>query len=176
MNHLSPTESFKDKWIEALALDEINMEESGVVNFNGHLDHQHLLEESSINFVDTIKEKFEIFVDRFNIYRGGMNQGTSIKVFKISNTVNDFMLYRSSLKLVVARKANDVVSIGFLSNTGGLYAARLGTHEPAANETHDIKAHIGPFGKITWRFQGEVVDVDCMVKHYLSEFIKHTAR
>jgi hypothetical protein len=33
-------------WIEGLALDEINMDESGIVNINGHLNPELLLEES----------------------------------------------------------------------------------------------------------------------------------
>lgn len=163
-------------WIESLALDELNMEESGVITFNEHLNPHFHLEESSLQFVDKLRDHFEHYITKFNEYRGQRDQGPLIKVFKISNTINDFMLFRNSLKLIIARKANDLVSIGFLSNAGGLFSARLNMDTPAINMAHEIKAHLGPFNKITWRFNGEVVDVDTLVRHYLTEFIKHSAR
>ena len=45
-------EIISTKWIENLALDEINMEESGVINFSEHLDPMHMLETSSIEFME----------------------------------------------------------------------------------------------------------------------------
>ena len=35
---------------------------------------------------------------------------------------------------------------------------------------------IGPFNSVKWKFQGEEVNVRAMVKHYLMEFIKNSAR
>lgn len=161
-------------WIERLALEEINMEESGVIQFQDHLNPQTLLEDASIRLVDQIRDRFEIYVDKFNEFRS--HSGSGIRIFKISNTVNDFMLFRNSLKLVIARKAVDLVSIGFLSNTGGLFSARVNLNTPAVNTAHEIRAHLGPFNKITWTFNGEPVDFDALVKHYLSEFIRHSAK
>ena len=164
-------------WIENLALEEINMEESGVIHFNEHLSPDRHLEESSIELMEKIRELFDIYVTRFNELRSTKDSKNNIRIFKISNTVNDFMLFRNSLKLVIARRSPDVVSIGFLSNTGGVFAARLNNFEASATKkTHEIKAHIGAFNNITWRFQGESVDLDALVRHYLTEFIKHSAR
>lgn len=163
-------------WIENLALDEINMEESGVINFNEHLSPERILEESSIDFMEELKELFEIYTAKFNEFRGDRENTRAIKMFKISNTVNDFMLYRNSLKLVVARRSEDVISIGFLSNSGGAFAART-SYEGGENKSiHEIRAHVGAFNNIIWKFQGENVDVDALVKHYLTEFVKHSAR
>jgi hypothetical protein len=161
-------------WIETLALEELNMEETGVINFSEHLNPVKLLEESSIQLMEELKERFEIYSTKFNEFRG--NQSGQIKSFKISNTVNDFMLYRNSLKLVVARRSEDIISIGFLSNTGGLFSARLNFEENPSSKIHEVKAHIGAFNKITWKFNGENVDVDALTRHYLTEFIKHSAR
>lgn len=163
-------------WIENLALDEINMEESGVINFNEHLNPINLLEESSIDLMEQLRERFEIYATKFNEFRSSKDNSRSIKIFKISNTINDFMLFRNSLKLVIARRSADVITIGFLSNSGGLFAARLNYESSATNKLHEIKAHVGPFNNITWRFNGEKVEIDALVKHYLTEFIKHSAR
>lgn len=161
-------------WIESLALEELNMEETGVINFSEHLNPVQLLEESSIQLMEELKERFEIYSTKFNEFRG--NQGGQIKSFKISNTVNDFMLYRNALKLVVARRSEDVISIGFLSNSGGLFSARLNFEQAPTSKIHEIKAHVGAFNKITWQFNGESVDIDALTRHYLTEFIKHSAR
>jgi hypothetical protein len=163
-------------WIEELAIEEINMEESGVVQFNNHLNPLHLLEESSLNFMESLRDRFEIYLTKFNQLRSKKDNTNSIKIFKISNTVNDFMLFRNALKLVVARRSPEIISIAFLSHSGGLFSARMTYDSPAVNSTHEIRAHVGPFNNITWRFNGEVVDVDQLVKHYLIEFIKHSAR
>lgn len=172
----TPVNKISTTWIENLALDEINMEESGVINFNDHLNPLRLLEESSIELMESLKELFEIYTTKFNEFRGSRDNSSSIKMFKISNTVNDFMLYRNTLKLVVARRSEDVISIGFLSNTGGAFAARLNFDEGSSRKIHEIKAHVGPFNNIVWKFKGESINLDALVKHYLTEFIKHSSR
>lgn len=163
-------------WIENLAIDEINMEESGVINFNEHLNPNRMLEESSIEFMEDLKELFEIYSTKFNEFRAERDNTRAIKVFKISNTVNDFMLYRNSLKLVVARRSDDVISIGFLSNTGGAFAARVNHDDGAERSIHEVRAHVGAFNNISWKFQGEPVDKEALVKHYLTEFIRRSSR
>ena len=176
MDSIILPEQIRTDWIENLALDELNMDEAGIVHFDDHLNIDQILEESSLNLMNQMRDLVEVYTNRFNEYRGKNDQTPQIKVFKISNTINDFMLFRNSLKLVFARKSNEVITSGFISNTGGLYAARLNHSEPALNTAHEMRAHVGPFNKITWRFQGEVLDVDSMIRHYLTEFIKNSAR
>ena len=177
MDHLEKIPSPSTLWIENLALEELNMEESGVVNLHEHLNPNHLLEESSLEFMDQLRDRFEIYVSKFNEYRGGEKVGSQIKIFKISNTVNDFMLFRHSLRLIFARKSHDLINIGFLSNGKDLFSARLKASDPMGQgDLHQISAHLGVFNKISWKFRDEEVDLDALVRHYLSEFIKHSSR
>ena len=179
MNEKTSFNELSCTWVENIALEEINMEESGIVVMNDHLNPAIYLEESSIKFLDQIRDLFEFYLTRFNEFRGGITSGSHIKLFKISNTVNDFMLFRNSLRLIFARKANDVISIGLLINSKDVLAPRLpGEDENSFSHgsAHEIRAHIGAFNKISWRFQGEEVDVDAMVRHYLTEFIRQSAR
>lgn len=170
-------EAITTNWIESLALEEINMEESGIIKFSEHLDPLHMLDKSSIEFMERLKERFDIYVAKFNELRANKGDSTkTIKIFKISNTINDFMLFRNGLKLVVARRAADVISLGFLSNSGGLFAARLNYQPESKQKIHEMKAHVGAFNNIHWKFNGEDVDTDSLVRHYLTEFVKHTAR
>lgn len=166
----------QNQWIEKLAIEEINMEESGVINFSEHLNPLKELEENSIRFMDQLREMFEVATMKFNELRSANDPSRLIKVFKISHTVNDFMLFRNGLKLVIARKSPDVINIGFISNTGGVFAARMNYEAHSTQKLHEIKAVVGPFNRIDWSFMGETVDVDALVKHYLTEFIKHSLK
>ncbi|MCT4642606.1 MAG: hypothetical protein N4A33_09960 [Bacteriovoracaceae bacterium] len=176
MEQMTTETSANTTWIENLALDEINMEESGVINFNEHLNPMALLEDSSIKIMEQLKDKFEACLTKFNQFRGERHNPKLIKIFKISNTVNDFMLYRNSLKLVVARRSADVITIGFLSNSGNLFSARMNYESVASNKVHEIKAHVGAFNEINWKFQGENINMNALVRHYMTEFIKASAK
>ena len=163
-------------WIENLAIQEINMSESGIIDLHEHLNPIHFLEESSIEFMNLLRDQIELKVARFNQYRGHQTS-SHIKIFKISNTVNDFMLFRNSLRLIFARKANDLINIAFITNGKDLLAPRMREVDAfGAEGVHEIRAHLGPFNKITWRYQGEIVDSEAMIKHYLTEFIKQSAQ
>ena len=153
---LTTHESTPTKWIENLALEELRMEESGVVNFNDHLNPSFFLEESSINLMEDIKQEVDFFVSKFNDYRD--NQGSQIKFFKISNTINDFMLFRNSLRLVFARKNINLITIGFLSSTGQIFGPRINEQSAVTDAPHELKAKVGAYNKIIWEFVGEEIE------------------
>lgn len=171
---LTTIEPTPTKWIENLALEELRMEESGVINFNDHLNPSFFLEESSINLMDDIRQEVDFYVTKFNDYRD--NQGSQIKLFKISNTVNDFMLFRSSLRLVFARKNINLITVGFLSSTGQIFGPRINEQSSVTDAPHEIKARVGAYNKIVWEFMGEEIDTKALVRHYLTEFIRSSAR
>lgn len=159
---LGEVETTSTKWIENLAIEEINMDETGLVNIDGHLDPSVYLEESSIELMDTLRGSFEFYIQKFNELRGQQSQAT-IKIFKVSNTVNDFMLFRNSLRLVFSRKSRDTIEIRFMG--------------PKGDKGHrQIKARVGPFHTIDWLFEGEAVSLGPLIRYYLSEFIKTSAQ
>lgn len=162
------------RWIEQLALDEVNMEETGVIQFQT-MNPEKMLEEASVELMGELRELFEIYVDKFNRHRGQFNNQHNIRIFKISDTVNDFMLFRNSLKLIIARRSADTISIGFLSNSGSLRAAKLNT-EGLEQKIHDIRGHLGPFGHIQWKFQGDDIHFPSLVRHYMTQFAQLSAR
>ena len=148
-----------------------------IIDFKGQSQAEVLLEEESIDLMDKLRDLFEIYVTRFNELRAHQGDNTkTIKVFKISNTVNDFMLFRNSLKLIVARKSSDCISIGFLTNTGSFFSPKTANNLPNENNMHEIRAHIGPFNNVTWQFHGEKIDVQALVKHYITEFVRLSSR
>lgn len=176
MNELVTTAQISTSWIESLALEELNMDESGIVHFEDHLNPVHYLEEESIRFVSQIRDLCEVWVNRFNEYRGRNSDSSQIRLFKIAGTVNDFMLFRNSLRLIFARRANDLISVGFLSSSGEIYPAKLFNQAQNVRSAHEIRAHLGPFNNITWQFAGEPIEIETMVKYYLTEFIRKSAK
>lgn len=177
MDYEKELNNMSTKWIENLALEEINMEETGVVSFNDHIDPALNLEEASIELMEEIRELFEIYLTKFNNYRSDHTNNKSIKMFKISNTVNDFMLFRNSLKLVISRVGSDVIRLGFVSNTGSYFPSRpkVSSSQVSSNSTHEIRAQVGPFNDIKWTFQGDPVDIHALTKFYLTDFIRQSA-
>ena len=163
-------------WIEKLALEELNMEESGVISLSEHLDPRLYLEESSVNFMNNLRDRFEAYINKFNQYRTSAKGIGLVKIFKIANTVNDFMLFRNSLRLVFSRKSTDNITISFLSNGKDIFSPRLRNEESLQDQAHEIKAHIGPFNDISWKFRGEDFETDALVRHYLTEFIRLSSR
>ena len=137
METISPQNSNETPWIENLAIEEVNMAETGIVDLHEHLNPVHFLEESSIDFMNELRDRVEFLISRFNGYRGHQSNN-HIKIFKISNTVNDFMLFRNSLRLIFARKTNDLINIAFITNGKDLLAPRMREVDPfGAEGVHD---------------------------------------
>ena len=84
IEHISP--EISTTWIENLAIEELNMDESGIINFGEHINSQQRLEESSIELMDLLRDKFEFFISKFNELRSSIDQTSQIRIFKISNT------------------------------------------------------------------------------------------
>lgn len=175
---LAPHSKINLSWLESLAIEEINMDETGIVKINEHLDPSIALETESIHFMDRLREIMEVYTNHFNQLRG--DSLGQIKIFKIANTVNDFMLFRNSLRLLFTRKNNDRILVGFLTGNKELIGPRINSFQNQmpgdSSSPHEIKAHVGPFNKIKWLFYGEDVDVASMAKFYLTEFIKNSSK
>ena len=168
--HLSKKTS--TSWIERLAKEEISMEQSGTVDLANHFDSAKQLEESSIDLMDRIRELFEIYTAKFNEVRSGKNGRMNvIKIFKISETINDFMLFRNSCKMIVARRSSQSITVSFLNSSINSYDSKT---EKMKTQVQEIRAMIGPFNNISWTFQGDPIEVEAFVKHYLTDFIKRS--
>ena len=155
---------FSTTWLQNLVEQEKSWEASGVISALDTDDLSQSLNQSSIQFVEELRQLFEYYVHLFNELRGSDATNKQIKIFRISNTANDFILFRNSLKLMVFRKNADVIGIGlFVGNTP------IDQHH-----SHELKAHIGPFKKISWQIHGEDVDAQALVQEYLTEFIKQS--
>jgi hypothetical protein len=116
-----------------------------------------------------------------------LNTRQTIKVYGISNTKADFLLFRNSLKLVITFSKPGQIEISFHSISGGLFAPhkmpeknkRLGIPRPPGEievESGDfVDIELGPFNEALWNFKGHQVTPTAVVRFYLTEFIKNSA-
>jgi hypothetical protein len=166
----------KLSWIKDLVRAEQKMEESGVVDFSFGFDPQQILLTESISFLSNLKNAFVEAASSFNQLKG--SAVGRVKIYGISNTHADFMLFRNGFKLIFALREPGVISIRFHFVGGGFVQV------PAANDTGGkapgeedmLSARWGAFGDLVWTYQDQPVKVEYLVKYYMTRFIRESAK
>ncbi|MFC2075099.1 hypothetical protein ACFLRA_02375 [Bdellovibrionota bacterium] len=157
------------EWIEKLAKDELKMEESGEFDLYGSMDQTRVLESHTHDFLHQLKSLAQDMANRFNGYRGDRH---SIKVFQISGTPSDFIIFRNHLKLVFANTSPGKIKVSFLTVRGGLYEEDLKEGQPKDSDI--IFATLGPFNDAVWHYKDHIVTPTSLVRYYITEFIKNS--
>src|SRR5690606_40366489 len=84
-------------WIKDLVEAEQKLQESCMVDFTAGYNPDASLKDETIKFLNQIKELFIDYSTVFNKYRGLAVGG--VKIYGISKTQADFMLFRNGFKL-----------------------------------------------------------------------------
>src|SRR3989338_2389502 len=144
-------------WLKELAQAELHMEETGEIDAFGHLDEEKILLDHTTSFLKELRHHFQLFANDFNEHRKNTRQ--TIKVYGISNTQADFLLFRNSLKLVVTLSKPGQVEFSFHAMSGGLFAPnkkpskkrKLGIPKPPdemkTDEGDFLEIELGPFNE-----------------------------
>lgn len=167
----------KLSWIKDLVRAEQKMEESGVVDFSFGFDPQQILFNESIGFLETLKASFIDASSSFNQLKS--STVGRIKIYGISNTHADFMLFRNGFKLIFALREPGVISIRFHYVGAGFVqmpaASDNGAKVPTGEEDLLI-ARWGAFGDLVWTYQEQNVKADYLVRYYMTRFIRESAK
>jgi hypothetical protein len=168
----------KLSWIKDLVRAEQQMEESGVVDFGVGFDPQQLLVKQSFEFLEDLKTTFIETASSFNQLKA--STVGRIKIYGISNTQADFMLFRNGFKLIFSLKEPGVIGIRFHYVGAGFHApvaaaSDNGAKVPAENEDV-LLARWGAFGDLVWTYQDQPVKTDYLVRYYVSRFIRESAK
>lgn len=151
-------------WIHELAKNEINPDPNSAINGISSLDPKQLIEESTIQYLEELRDLFTAYAKAFNSYSENNARFSDAKIFGITNTPADFMVFRNNVKLVFANTAHGIISATFTQ------------HSPDGQNTqkqsHDIIAQMGPFMDVSWTYQGEKVNPERLVKYFFVEFAK----
>jgi hypothetical protein len=166
----------KLSWIKDLVRAEQEMEESGMIDFSAGFNPQKLLSEETLQFLTDLKVSFVDSVTTFNQLKG--SPMGRIKIYGISNTEADFMLFRNGFKLIFGLKKPGTISIrfhyvgaNFIPGTGN----KEGTSDMDQGEEYLI-AKWGPFGDLVWTYNEQPLKIDFLVRYYISRFIKESAK
>jgi hypothetical protein len=163
-------------WIKDLVRAEEKMEESGVVDFGAGFDPQQLLVTESIGFLNVLKTSFVEAASSFNQLKG--STVGRVKIYGISNTHADFMLFRNGFKLIFSLKEPGVIGIRFhFVGTGFVQVAPASDNgQKVPNEEDILIARWGAFGDLIWTYQDQAVKTEYLVRYYMSRFIRESAK
>lgn len=160
-------------WIRDLVEAERKMEETGMIDLAGLNDDSRDLELKTYEFLKQLKETFVESVTAFNNMKNSTVGG--VKIYGISNTVADFMLFRNGYKLLFAAESPGQILMTFqphatpFMNPPGATAAQGATDER-------LDAKHGPFGEMTWTYRGVAINPEYMVRYYLSKFVRESSK
>ena len=166
------------EWIKDLARDEQKMEETGMVDFGTTLEPQRQLKLLTVDFLRNLKEDFVDYATVFNKLRG--TTYNSIKIYGISNTEADFMLFRNGYKLIFTMKEPGALAIRLYIQPPSLVISKdegePGTQEAQRAQIDTIQASWGPFGELHWIYNGAKVNEKQLVKFYMQRFVRESAK
>ena len=153
------------EWIEKLAKQELQVEETGEVDLHNKDDEKQVLDEATLQFLYDLRKEFTGCINSFNTYRGEARN--SIKIYGIQGTQADFLIFRNSLKLIVTKERPGTIAFSFASLRGGLKSAK--------DEDSDyIELTLGHFNDGVWKFKGQSINSQSLVRYYLTEFIRNS--
>ena len=158
-------------WLKRLVENEAELLRTGSGDFVSHQDHRKVVEGATLEFMDELKSEFLACIDLFNSYRGGSHLPNSVKIFNISNTQSDFIVFRNTLKLVVSNPALGVINFSFINRANTFSKAPVKTKR----EGYDLIAQLYPFNDLAWTFHGERINIEAVVRYLFTEFVKSSA-
>lgn len=162
-------------WIHELARAEIHPDAEKLLQLGNSFDPQQLVEESTINFLMQLRERFTEYARLFNSYSESGSRFQDVKLYSIAQTAADFMIFRNQVKLVIANTAHGVVQLSFQQHVRGTLAVDGQSQvQTTTGHTQDLLAQVGPFRDIYWTYQGEKVSPDQVAAFYFAEFVRAT--
>ena len=108
------------EWIKNLVRAEQQLEEAGVIEADPSLDQDTALQNETFRFMQDLKEQFVESASAFNKLRGLTVGG--VKIYGISNTPADFMLFRNGFKLLFNVKHAGLIGVRFTFQGAGLFS------------------------------------------------------
>ena len=162
----------KMDWIKDLVLAEQKMEDSGLVDLSS-VNPDAQLEEQTLELLAQIKTAMIEGSSAFNQMKGS-TVGT-LKIYGISNTKADFMLFRNGYKLIFSMKrAGEIEIYDTLLTTH--YLASTEEAQSRSTEKDVLRAHWGAFGEVQWHHKSLPVKLDFLVRHYMTKFIRESSK
>lgn len=168
---LSPNEQ---SWIHDLAKAEIHPDAERILDLGRSFSPQQLVEENTVEFLTSLRERFEEFARIFNSYSGKEKGFPEVKVYGMAQSAADFMLFRNQVKLIVSTGSHGVIQFSFAKHARENLAVdgALTDKSSSNNQPNEVIAQVGPFRNVYWTYRGERVSPREVAKFYFAEFIR----
>lgn len=161
----------KQAWIQRLAHQEDKLETKGEVSFQTFPSTSNEeLEEHTVEFLKQLRVGFTQSVSLFNQMKGYIG---SIRIYGISNTESDFMLFRNGYKLIFSMKGPGLIAIRFLNTQDVLPRSDSEQTPPAAQY---VKGVWGAFGEMKWTHNEQAIKIDYLIRYFMTHFVKQSIR
>lgn len=163
----------KIRWIKDLVRAEQKVEEVGEVDFSAGFDANVELTQATYDFMQDLKAAFIESASAFNQLKGSALG--AIKIYGVSKTEADFMLFRNGYKLIFSVKQPGLVSVSAFSVTNQyVQQAQTGGSLSAAED--QLKAFWGPFGELRWTYRDQPLKIDYLVRYYVTRFARDSIK
>jgi len=160
-------------WIKNLAQQEDRMESTGVVHFQSPdpiQGTQEELKEHSIEFLKQLRVAFTQNVSVFNQIKSYVG---TIRIYGINDTPADFMLFRNGYKLVFSMKTPGSICIRFLNIDSLVPNDKKDSSSPMIDYLDGVW---GPFGELKWAHKNRPLQIDFLIRYYMTLFVKNSIR
>ena len=166
----------KLEWIKELVRAEQQMEESGMVDLSAGFDPDRELKNETVTFINDLKNVFVESSSAFNQLKA--STVGRIKIYGISNTIADFMLFRNGYKMIFTIRAPGQVAVTFHHMGTTIVPGQNAQINGGASLMDEdlLESCWGAFGDLVWSFKGQVIKIDYLVRFYLSRFIRDSAK
>ena len=159
-------------WIKELVLAEQQMEEAGVVDMEAGFDPARQVEEATYEFINDLKAGFVEASAAFNQLKGSTLG--HIRIYGISKTKADFMLFRNGYKLIFSMRQPGLISVSYSSAVANYVPGQTKPDERVGSDS--LRASWGAFGQLIWTYNDHEINMDYLIRYYMSRFVKDSAR
>ena len=164
----------KINWIKDLVLAEQQMEDSGMVDMSIGFDPETELEEATTEFLSELKAAFVEISSSFNQLKSS-TVGT-IKIYGISKTRADFMLFRNGYKLIFSMKQPGIINVNFNATAPVFVPGQTASDIQPTSPVDTLKARWGAYGELSWTSNDLPINLDFLVRYYVSRFVRESAK
>ncbi len=161
------------EWVRDLVESERRMEETGIIDIAAIQDDSRDLQEKTFEYLRNLKDGFVDYTTAFNNMKNSTVGG--VKIYGISNTATDFMLFRNGYKLLFSAVAAGRIVMSFQNQSASFLPTQGVSHIAPASEEY-LDAVVGPFGEMSWTYRGSPVNADALTRYYLTRFIRESAK
>jgi hypothetical protein len=152
-------------WAAELAHTERRMERLGEVEYSTSFKKQEMLKTQTSEFMAVLRHEFARQIETFNQARQSGAQ--AVHLYRITNTEQDFMLFRNGVKLVVSGQRSGRVLFAFNQFLGQIYAS-------TQNPNFELEAQWNAFEQLVWTYRGDRVQLQDVIRFFLSEFVRQS--